>query len=397
MTADLGDPGLFASGDFHAVLDRLRDTAPVYWNATADGSGFWALTRYDDVTAVYRDPSGFSSAYGVMLGGSYRTGTDSASGEMLLVSDPPRHSRLREMVHPAFGPATLDRIRVRTRERTAAGLARLIRDGGGDVATGLGPEIPAVTLAVLFGLPATDAGYLVDLIRQMIGYRETGEDDRLRLAGVQGEIFAFFYDLLEQRRDRPGDDVLGTLVSATVNGEPVDDEKILYNCLNIAVGASETSGHVFCSGLLALSERPGDLAALWHDPAGLVAAVNEIQRWASVNAYVKRVATEDTTIAGTPIAAGDVVTLWNVAANRDPAHFAGPHAFDVARTPNRHLAFGHGIHRCIGATVGMAGLTAAFGELAALDGPRLRPARPPSRLRSNFILGYTSVPFEVVP
>ncbi|MEU5307918.1 cytochrome P450 [Streptomyces sp. NPDC021562] len=400
-TVDLTDVGTFAADRHHEVFRRLRVEAPVYRNPSADGAWFWALTRYEDVLAAYRDHDTFSSAHGAILGGSFRTGGDTASGDMLVASDPPRHRLLRRALHPPFGPAMVERVTEQVRRLVRDGVQRMRAAGGCDIALDFAPLLPIGALMALFGVGIDDARHIVGLTRRMVGYRDPvlcdqSGDERIRLAHAQSEIFEYFAELLEERRDAAErDDAIGMLLRAELNGRPLDDEQILYNCMNIAVGGNETSSYTTCTGVLALLEHPDAWRRLRAEPGLLPSALEEILRWSSTNAYVQRVAVRDTRIRGVDIARGDIVTLWNVSANRDADQFPDPDCFDITRSPNRHLSFGSGIHRCIGAPAGTAELTEAFSAL--LDsGLDLRTAGAPVRLHSNFILGFTSLPVEIV-
>jgi cytochrome P450 len=372
----------------------------VHWNDGPDGAGFWALTRYRDVTAAYHDHNVFSSAGGAMLGGSFRSATDTASGRMLVASDPPRHRMLRQVMHQTFSPERQDEVRRQVRREVDEAFDRLLADGGGDVATDLTLALPAGALMGLLQIDRDAAHHLIQLTRQMIGYQDpllvdAAADDRLRLAEIQTDIFEFFADLVRERRDRPGDDLVGILVRARVNGRPMHEEDILYNCMNMAVGGNETSSYTACAGILALMANPRQYEVLTGRPEALDSAVNEILRWASTNAYVQRIARRDTEIGGRRIRAGDVVTLWNVSANRDEEVFPDSASFDVLRTPNRHVSYGSGVHRCIGAPVAHTELSILFDRIAR-SGVLLAPAGEARPLRSNFILGTTRLPVKVV-
>ncbi|WP_156727719.1 cytochrome P450 [Streptomyces apocyni] len=397
---DLTDVEMFAANRHHEAFRRLREESPVYLNPSADGTPFWALTRYEDVLAAYRDHDAFSSAHGAILGGSFRAGGgDTASGDMLVASDPPRHRMLRKVMHPPFNSAMVDRVTAQVRTLVRDAVDAMHRDGGCDIALDFAPLLPVGALMAMFGVGRDDARHIVGLTREMVGYRDATlsdlvGDERTRLAHAQSAIFEYFADLLEERRDAAGDDVIGMLLRSEINGEPLDDTQILYNCMNIAVGGNETSSYTTCSGILAFLENPGEWRRLAAGRELLSSAIEEILRWSSTNAYVQRVAVRDVVVRQTRIAAGDVVTLWNVSANRDPDQFDAPERFDITRAPNRHLSFGSGIHRCIGAPTGNAEIAEAFGAL--LDGGLgLRLAGEPVRLHSNFILGFTSLPVEV--
>jgi cytochrome P450 len=417
---DLTDVDVFVDGGHHASFVWLREHEPVYRNPLPDGGkplpdggkplpdggkplpdggGFWALTRYDDVVAAYSDHTAFSSLGGAVLGGSFRSDADTASGRMLVASDPPRHRMLRKVMHQVFTPAVVDRVGAVVTRLVDEAVRRMLADGGCDFATDIAPRLPAGALMGMLGLTYDEACHLIGLTRRMIGYRDsvlvdTAGDERLRLAESQADIFEFFADLLRDRGSTRGDDLLSVLTGASLNGRPLTEDEILYNCMNVAVGGNETSSYTACAGLLALTEHPEQARLLAGRPELLDTAVNEMLRWASTNAYVQRIATRDVELGGRTIRAGDVVTLWNVSANRDEDQFPNAHRFDVTRTPNRHLSYGVGIHRCIGATLAHTELTTLFRRLHT-EKVGFAVAGRVSRLRSNFILGITSLPLRV--
>ncbi|MEU2511200.1 cytochrome P450 [Streptomyces syringium] len=394
---DLNDLDLFVSGDPHAVWSRLRRTAPVYWNPTPDG-GFWALTRYEDVSAAYIDTVSFSSKYGTVLGGSYRNAADTASGQMLICSDPPDHRLLRQQVHKAFAPWMIEKATQRVVEFLGAALDRFVAAGGGDFATEVALELPAGFLSAMFDLGRDDAFRLLGLTRSMIGHKDaeysgsSGAD--MTLVASQVEIFDMLTDLTERRRKEPGNDLVSLLCAAEINGRPMTDSQILYNCLNVAVGGNETTPYTATAAVLALAEHPDQAKRLIADPGLLSTGVEEIFRWTSTNAYVQRTATRDVELRGTLIKAGQSVTLWNASANRDEDQFASPDVFDVSRAPNQHLAFGVAAHRCIGMGGARQEITLL---MRALTERRLRfeVTGPIERLRSNFMLGIKHLPVAV--
>ncbi|MFI7210876.1 cytochrome P450 [Micromonospora maritima] len=397
---DLEDVDLFARGEHHAVLAWLRRHRPVYAHPARDGGSFWVLTRYEDVLSAYREHTVFSSECGAMLGGSFRSVRDSAAGRMLVASDLPRHRMLRQVFQPMFAPAMLDAVGRQITHLVDDAVRVMLEDGGTDFATTIATELPAGALMAMMNVGHAEAHEIVGLTRRMIGFRDptyvdTTGDVRLRLASLQNDIFDFFADLVRSRRRNLGEDAVSMLIRARVNGRPLPESEILYNCMNLAVGGNETSSYSACSGLLALIENPTAYDALLARPSLLGGAVEEILRWSSVNAYVQRSALRDVEIGGQLIREGDAVTLWSVSANRDEAQFPQADRFIIDRSPNRHVSFGSGIHRCVGATVANVELTAAFSALVS-RGVRLSLAGPVRRLRSNFILGTTSLPVRVV-
>lgn len=395
---DLDDLDLFVSGDPHEAWSWLREHAPVYWNAAADG-GYWALTKYADVNAVYLDPVTYSSKHGTVLGGSYRNPTDTASGQMLICSDPPDHRLLRQQVHKAFGRRMMDEAAGHVRRYLTDALDRFTGAGGGDFAVDVAPLLPAGLLAAMFGIGRDDALHLLHLTRTMIGFKDEeyvrDGDDSMTLVGAQVEIFDFLAELLDQRRGDPRDDLVSILLAAETNGRALSEGQILYNALNVAVGGNETTPFTASAIVETLIRHPEEERRLHADPSLIGTAVDELFRWTSTNAYVRRTTTRDVTIRGVEIPAGATLTLWNSSANRDEEQFPDARRLDLGRTPNHHVAFGVANHRCIGMAAARMEITLLMEELVR-RGLRFAPAGDVDRLRSNFMLGIKHLPVQLV-
>lgn len=396
---DLSQPDLFSGGRHHAVFARLRAEQPVYWNDTGHGDGFWALTRYTDILEAYRDHETYSSSNGAIMGGSFRSPTDTSSGRMLVATDLPRHRLLRQHIQSVFAPRFLTAARRQAHHLVDRALSHLIADGGGDFAADVAVELATGALMALLSVGHQDARHLVTLTRRMTDFRGAcpdadADEARLLLAATQTEIFAFFDELVEERMSDPGDDLVGILLSAKINGRPLPREDVLYNCLNVAVGGNETSSHTASAGLVALMKRPDHYDQLLRDQSLLPAALDEILRFTSTAAYVQRIATRDVRVGDQLIRGGDTVTLWNVSGNRDPLQFPEPDELKLDRKPNRHLSYGFGLHRCVGAALGQVEISIAYEQLVQ-RGLVLAPAGPARWFRSNFIQGVTSLPVMV--
>lgn len=393
---DLTDVDMFVQQRHHELFAWLRTHEPIHRHPL----GFWAVTRHADIARIYADNGVFSSANGPMLGGSYSSEeTDSAANRMLVASDPPRHRILRQLLHRAFAPDLLSRVEHQVEVLVEDALAKALSAGSCDFAVDIAPELPAAALMVLMGVTHEQAHTLIGMTRQMIGFRdphwvETSGDERLRLATIQADIFDFFADILWARRAKPGEDMVSLLAGADLNGRRLTDEEILYNCLNLAVGGNETSSHSATAGLLALIENPDQYQLLVEASDVPQSATNEILRWATTNAYVLRVAKQDVEVGGQRIGAGDPVTLWNVSANRDETEFVDADRFLLRRSPNRHLSYGAGIHRCIGANLAQVELSTLFRRCVHKK-IRFTLAGDVVRLRSNFIQGISSLPVEM--
>jgi cytochrome P450 len=394
---DLEDLDLFVSGDPHGAWAWLREHAPVHWNATS-GGGYWALTRYADVTAVYLDPVAFSSKHGTVLGGSYRSSSDTASGQMLICSDPPEHRLLRQHVHKAFGRRLTEQAAGYVRQYLSAALDHMTAAGGGDFAADVAPQLPAGLLAAMLGIGHDDALHLLQLTRTMIGFRDeeyvTDSGESMTLVGAQIEIFDFLAELLRARRRNPGEDLISILLAARTNGRPLSESQMLYNALNVAVGGDETTPFTASAIVETLIRHPGQDQHLHANPAMLDTAVDELFRWTSTNAYVCRTTTRDVTVRGVTIPAGETLTLWNSSANRDHEQFPDADRLDLGRTPNQHVAFGVATHRCIGMPAARMEITLLMEELIR-RGLRFALSGEIERLRSNFMLGIKHLPVEI--
>nr|WP_245745983.1 cytochrome P450 [Nocardia altamirensis] len=310
---------------------------------------------------------------------------------MLVASDLPRHRVLRKLVRITTSAPYVDRARTETRNLLAAALDKVEREGGGSVSEDLSLCLPMGALMAIFGISSSRARELIAMTRSMIGiedpfYGGSLNGNELRLSSIHADMLGFFDDELEYRRDNPSDDFITYLLNAKVDGYTLTDEEILFNCMNLAVGGNETSSYTASTGVFLFSEHKSAYNTLLERPELMDDAVNEILRWASTNCYVLRKCTRDFELNGTTIKRGDLVTLWNVSANRDQEVFRDPDAFDILRTPNRHLAYGHGVHRCVGAPLAAMELDLFFRQLVDRK-LRLEVDGDVRWLRSNFING----------
>ncbi|NBF00468.1 cytochrome P450 [Nonomuraea sp. KC401] len=381
---DLLDPELHATHDLTPVWRWLRAHDPVRRHER-----FWSVTRHADVLRVVRDPETFSSLRGNMLRTLLR-GHDPGAGKMLVVTDGPKHARLRRLLTPGFGPRTLGTVTRSIEEATRDLLGALVRRGGGDFVAEVAAQVPLRAICELLGVPEADRQRVLELT----GEAMLGETPPAERAGrtpptamiAQSEILLYYTRLAARRRTAPGDDVISLLV-----GSDLTEEEVLLNCYNLIIGGDETARLAMAGGLLALATYDKEWARLREDPALVDPAVEEILRWTTPAAHVGRVATRDAQLAGRRVAAGEAVALWTVSANRDEAVFDDPDRFDVGRTPNRHLTFGHGPHFCLGAQLARAELRALLAELRA-SVSAITVTGPVTWLPSNFVNGVGTLP-----
>ncbi len=407
---DLTDLDRFAGGFPHDVFTALRREAPVWWHPptehTPDGEGFWVISRHGDVLEVLRDAVTFSSETGPGRTGGGTILEDlppgTATGVMINMSDPPEHTKIRGLVNRAFTPRAIDALdawlRARNRAIVDAALERREVDFLVDVAA----ELPLQTIAQIMGVSQADRHQLFEWTTVITDYSDrdlAGTSERMAEAAIGMRVYAD--GLVAEKREHPADDMFSTVVHATaeVDGGAVeamsaDELQAFFSLLFVA--GSETTRNAIAGGLLALLEHPDELARLRGDLGLLPAAVEEVLRWTSPTAYNRRTATRDVELHGQTIRAGEKTTHWYSSANRDEDVFDAPFHFDVTRQPNAHLAFGHGLHHCLGAALARREIRIMYEELL----PRcaaIETTGPVEWGRSNKHTTIRHLPVRLVP
>ncbi len=386
---DLVDPRTHAEYDLSPLWERLRDEQPVHRHAGAGGGpGFWVLTRHADVFQLHRDQR-FSSYRGNVLD-TLLAGGDSAAGSMLPVTEGPRHRQLRRLMLGAFGPRVLAAIGEQVR-RTAHRLLRDALDAGTvDFAAEVSARIPLATICDLLGVPEADWALILDLTSHTLGSELAGSPAQDSWV-AKNELLLYFSELADIRRDVPRADVVSLLATGEIDGAELTEAEVVLNCYSLILGGDETTRLTMSGGVLALLRHPDQWRALREGSVSLETAVDEVLRWTSATAHLGRTAVADVELHGRRIAAGDVVTGWTCSANRDPRAFDQPDRFDLARVPNRHLAFGHGPHFCLGAHLARVEIGALLDVLRTLVA-EVEPAGPHRYFYSNFLTGVSSLP-----
>ncbi len=357
-----------------------------------DGSYF--LTRYDDVMAVYRGAvfrSDKKAEFGPKFGDSplYRHHTTS-----LVFNDPPLHTRVRKLLSPAFTPRALAVLEPRFTALVDRLLDEAEARGAMDVIGDFASALPVEIIGDMLGVPRADRGPLRGWSLAILGALEpvlTPEAARRGNDAVT-EFSDYLRGLVAERRRRPrDDDVLSALITGVVDGEQLSEDELVQNCIFLLNAGHETTTNLIGNGVAALIEHAQERARLIADPSLIDSAVEEFLRYESSNQLGNRRAAEDVEIGGVPIPAGTFITLCIGAANRDPAQFPDPDRLDIARTPNRHLAFGAGVHVCAGMTLARMEGRIAIGRLLARF-PSLQPGGPPVRGGRARFRGYLSYP-----
>ena len=396
--ADLSDPDVFLAGPPHATFRRLRAEAPVaFFPEKSGGSGFWAVTRYDDIRTVSLDQATFSSWRGGAMLRDFPEDMLAAQRETLPSMAPGVHGKHRRLVSGAFAPKVMRALEPRIRELTLHILDAVAPRGACDFVTDVASELPVQVICELLGIPMEDRGKIVTWSNALVGmddleYADSAADGPI--AAMQ--LFAYASELQAARREHPTDDVASLLLAAEVDGERLDLAQFNAFMLVLAVAGNETTRNAITGGLLALFEHPEERARLQADAALLPTAVEEILRWVTPVMHFRRTAERDVGLGGQEIRAGDKVVIWYVSANRDEQVFPLPDRFDVGRTPNEHLTFGFGPHFCLGAALARLEIQILLEELFRRL-PDITPTGPAVRMRGNHIAGIKHLPVRFTP
>jgi len=344
---DLLDPAVLS--DPYPLFHRLRTEDPVHWEADLE---FWALTRYADAVYALREDSLLSSA----IHDSPRPGgVGLSSARWFVFLDPPRHTRLRALVHSAFTPQVVEGLRARIQAIVDELLDRAAEAGRLDLIADLGFPLPAIVIAELLGVPAEDRAqfraWSADLAAAggLVRMAADGAERLSRARAGGAALNAYFRDIIGERRRAPRDDLVSRLTGVQSAEGTLSEEELVDTCALLLFAGHETTTNLIGNGMLALLRHPDELSRLRADPSLIGPAVEELLRYDSPVQMRVRVARETVEIGGRRIAKGQRVLILVGAANRDPARFPDPDRLDIARPDNRHLAFGHGIHFCTGA------------------------------------------------
>ena len=378
----LHDPA-FHAGDPFPAFRRLRAESPIHWHPTP---GFWALTRHEDVVAVSRDPATFCSSRGVLLSDLER---QIMPRQSIIYIDPPEHAKYRKLVQPAFSPGRLRALEQQIAQTVGELLDRIAVDQPVDFVEEFAAPLPMLVIADMLGVPGADR---VQFKRWSDAIIEAGTEPTNENMAQSSELLAYFANVLAERRERPGDDLLSVLVHSEIDNERLEEFDLLMFCLTLLVAGNETTRNLLSHGAVALARYPEQRALLARDAALMPRAVEEMLRWGSPVGSFMRVATRDTELHDTRIRAGDPLLLLYVSANRDEEVFgADAEHFCVMRDASRHVAFGFGEHFCLGSQLARMEGRIAFAQL--LDRfASWQLAGDVERLRSAFMRGIVRLP-----
>jgi cytochrome P450 len=386
--------------EFHAdpypFYHRLREREPVHQTPM----GFWVLTRYDDVVLALRDPRFGRAGFEPMLAAVYAEPGQEPSPPSMLFRDPPDHTRLRALVNRAFTPRVVEALRPRIQQIVDGVLDRVADSGKMEVIEDLAYPLPVRVICEMLGVPpgdhesikqwSSDVARALDAIG-LLNDSEVAERGRIG----RRHLGAYFKALLPERRAHPREDLLSLLIAAEEQGDRLTESELLGTCVLLFIAGHETTVNLIGNGLLALLRNPAELERLRRDPGLVPTAIEELLRYDSPVQRTARITNTDVEIDGHAMPTGSMVIAAIGAANRDPAQFRDPDRLDVGRQDNRHVAFGFGIHYCLGAPLARLEGQIAIGTLLRRF-PRLALATDtPEWRESSTLRGLRTLPVSM--
>jgi cytochrome P450 len=400
----LADPIAYTDeARLHAALTHLRTHAPVSLVDCEAYRPFWAITKHADVMAIERAHDLFTNEPRTVLAPAEsdalaRARLDAGVGLRTLVHmDGPEHRAFRAIGVDWFRPKAMRALRARVAELAKIYVDKMLAAGNEcDFVQEVAVNYPLYVILSLLGLAESDFGRIRALTQELFGVsdaeRRRGSTPEQQLEVVL-EFFDYFGALTASRRERPTDDLASAIANAKVNGEPLSDIDAASYYVIVATAGHDTTSSTIAGGLRALIENPDQRRRLTDDPRLMPQAAEEMIRWVTPVKEFMRTAVEDTTVRGVRIAKGQSVYLSYVSANRDEEVFDNPFRFDVGRNPNKHLAFGYGVHFCLGAALARMELNGFFTELL----PRLKSIElngEPELIATTFVGGLKHLPIR---
>lgn len=384
MRIDVLDRDWYQRGPF-AELAWIRANEPVY----CDVNGMWMLSKHEDVRWAERQPQIFSSA----TNGSR---PNAAPQPSMIDADDPSHADQRRIVARGFGPRQMKAYEEHVVEVSRQLVDAVIASGECDVVADIARPLPMTLIGEMLGAPESDYEKLQTWSDRMIAGSDKVENVTEDVMNAALEYYAYITAVMEERRARPGDDLVSKFMHGGGEGESLDDAHVVGNALLLLVGGNETTRNVIAGGFEALIRRPDQLAWAAASPENLAVAMEEMLRWVSPINQMNRTTTYDVEVRGVTIPAGSQVLMHYLSANRDEDVFERADEFDARRTPNPHIAFGWGPHLCLGASLARLELTSIFREmLSRLKNVRFAdPSFEPEYSHASFVRGIHSLPIR---
>lgn len=378
----------------YPLYDRLREQDPVYWDPFLHA---WVVTRYADVVTVLKEFSAARTPSPEQLGSigmSRLAPLARVMIQQMLFLDPPAHTRIRSLAACAFTPQRVSALRSRIEALTKELLDRAAEQGRMDLIADFSEPLPAIITAELLGVPREMAMHLKAWsarFAEMLGNFQHNPDRVPVMVQTIGEMTEFFQQAIAEHRKHPQPSLIDSFLKAEIDGDRLNDNEIVANCIITLVGGLETTTNLIGNGVLTLLRHPEELQQLREDDALMPSAIEELLRYESPSQHTARLTPSDVTIGGKNIRQRQAVIAVMAAGNRDPERFPDPQRLDLARQDNRHLAFGWGAHFCFGAPLArLEGQIAIRGILRRF--PDLRIERPLLTWRRNLGLrGLTNL------
>jgi cytochrome P450 len=382
----------------HAALTYLRAHAPVTWVEVPSHRPFWAVTKHADIMAIERDNTLFTNSPRPVLMTEEADEQQAAIGiNTLIHMDDPQHRVVRAIGADWFRPKAMRALKVRIDELAKRFVDNMLEIGDQcDFVQEVAVNYPLYVIMSMLGLPEDDFPRMLTYTQEMFG----NDDAELQRGTTKAEqmaslldMFAYFTAVTAARRENPTEDLASAIANATIDGEPLSDiETVSYYAIVAAAGHDTTSA-VISGGLHALIDHPDQRERLRANMDLMPLATEEMIRWVTPVKEFMRTAREDTVVRGVPIAAGQSLLLSYASANRDEEAFDDPFSFDVGRDPNKHNAFGYGVHFCLGAALARLEVNSFFSELV----PRLDSIEltgEPEHIATIFVGGLKHLPIR---
>lgn len=393
---DVSDLALYTQDLWHEPFAKLRAEMPVSWRPDSPYGGYWSVVTHGLVSEVELHPEIFSSSW---MHGNITIADPAPESNLqnFIAQDPPIHTAQRKVITPAFSPSQLGKLEDQVQARTRALLDTLPIGETFDWVGTVSIPLTIGMLCILFDMPWEQRH---DIKRwsdwaSNIGPETQNEDYRAAFMGQMMEMLERFDGFMEARRNLPpSDDLLSRMVHSDAMGNMSPIER-LSNIALLIVGGNDTTRNSMSALVEAFQKFPGELDKLRADPSLAANAAQEIIRWQSPVTHMRRTAVMDTDLGGQKIAKGEKVVMWYISANRDESIFPDANRFDVTRAnARRHIAFGHGIHRCVGARLAEIQVGTLIEEIAQRR-LQIVPQAAPTRLASPFLHGFTAMPVHL--